>query len=106
MKFTDWLITMLQTSLRRVAGTGCVVATLLTLFVAVPRSASAQGTTPAGSIANEYRVTLVATRPAAEREKVVFFGYLGGVSSPDKEVSSLYYSTPGLIIKPKPWAEI
>jgi Protein of unknown function (DUF2490) len=82
------------------------VVTLLALSAAVPRSASAQSTDAPESIANEYRVTLVATKPAAEREKVVFFGYLGVVDSPDKQVSSLYYSPPGLIIKPKPWTEI
>ena len=61
---------MLQTSRRRVAGTRCVLANVLALFVAVPRFALAQSTSPADSITNEYRVTLVATKPAADREKV------------------------------------
>jgi hypothetical protein len=85
---------------------GLVVVMVLAVSAAVPRSASGQSADPPESIANEYRATLVMTRPAAEREKVIFFAYLGLVDSPDKQVSSLYYSPPGLIIKPKPWAEI
>ena len=82
-----------------------VVVIVSALCTVVPRSASAQAA-DTDNIANEYRVTLVATKPAAERQKVIYFAYLGVVDSPDKQVSSLYYSPPGLIIKPKPWAEI
>jgi hypothetical protein len=83
-----------------------VVVCVLALAASAPRPASAQSTGTSDSIDNEYRVTLVMTRPAAEREKVIFFGYLGAVDSPDKQVQSLYVSPPGLIIKPKKWAEI
>lgn len=72
---------------------------VLTLSAAVPRSASAQTDDP--PVRNEYRVTLVTTRPAAEREKVIFFQYLGVVDSADKGVTSFYYSPPGVIVKPR-----
>ena len=77
---------------------------LVVLGGAWPCVASAQ--TDPEDIRNEYRVTLVTTRPAADREKVVFFQYLGVVDSNDKGVTSFYYSPPGLIIKPRKWAEV
>jgi hypothetical protein len=83
-----------------------LTVSVLALAASVPRSASAQSTDTPDSIASEYRATLVVTRPAAEREKVIFFGYLGVVDSPDKQVTSLYFSPPGLIIKPRKWAEV
>jgi hypothetical protein len=82
--------------------TVCVLA----LAASAARIASAQTTGTSDSVNNEYRVTLVTTRPAAEREKLIFFQYLGVVDSPDKQVRSLYVSPPGLIVKPKKWAEI
>jgi Protein of unknown function (DUF2490) len=55
-------------------------------------------------ITNEYRLTLVISRPVSE--KVTLFGYLGVVKAPDKSVSTLYYSPPGVIYSPKPWLEL
>jgi len=61
---------VIHMNIRSAARVGFCLAMLLTLPAAVPRSASAQGTSPADSITNEHRVTLVATKPAADREKV------------------------------------
>lgn len=55
-------------------------------------------------ITNEYRTTLVTSKPVDE--KVILFGYLGYVNAPDKSVKTLYYSPPGLIYKPKHWMEV
>jgi hypothetical protein len=60
----------------------------------------------ADDIRNEARLTLVTTRPAAEREKVVWFQYLGVVNNNDKQLTSYYYSPPGLIYKPTKAVEI
>ena len=81
-----------------------LIGLLCLAAAAAPRLAAAQ--TADTPIRNEYRATLVGTRPAADREKVVYFAYLGVVESADKNITSLYYSPPGLIIKPKQWAEI
>lgn len=82
------------------------MVSVLALAASVARPASAQTTGTPDSINNEYRLTLVATRPAADREKLIFFGYLGVVDSPDKQVESLYVAPPGLIVKPRKWVEI
>jgi Protein of unknown function (DUF2490) len=55
-------------------------------------------------ITNEYRATLVTSRPVAD--KVVLFQYLGYVTAPDKSVKTIYYSPPGVIYKAKPWLEL
>jgi hypothetical protein len=57
-------------------------------------------------IRNEARLTLVTTRPAAEREKIVWFQYLGVVNNNDKQLTSYYYSPPGIIYKPTKAVEI
>jgi hypothetical protein len=77
----------------------------LLVIGALAHPASAQTTTDE-PIRNEYRVTLVTTRPAADREKVILFQYLGIVDNNDKQLTSYYYSPPGLIIKPTKWVEI
>jgi len=66
-------------------------------FLAVAQS-------PDRDITNEYRATLVTSKPVTD--KVILFQYLGYVSSPDKSVKTMYYSPPGVIYKPKPWLEI
>jgi len=53
---------------------------------------------------NEYRLTTVTSMPLSE--KYILFSYLGYVVSPSSRVKSLYFSPPGLIIRPKPWIEL
>ncbi len=76
-----------------------IIALLVILTVAAPAIAQSDN-----DITNEYRVTLVTSKPVSD--KVILFVYLGGVKSPDKSVSTLYYSPPGVIYKPKPWMEL
>lgn len=71
---------------------------LVLLTLAAPAIAQDQ------DITNEYRTTLVMSKPV--NEKVILFGYLGYVNAPDKDVKTLYYSPPGVIYKPKPWMEV
>lgn len=60
--------------------------------------------TPPPDITNEYRATLVTSKPISD--KVILFQYLGVVKAPDKGVGTLYYSPPGIIYRAKPWVEI
>lgn len=85
---------------------GFIALSVLVVLTGAGRPASAQTADASDSIRDEYRATLVITRPAAERERLILFGYLGVVKSEDKHVTTLYYSPPGLIYKPKKWMEI
>lgn len=75
-----------------------IIGLLSLLVFAAPASAQDN------DITNEYRATLVTSKPVSD--KVVLFTYLGYVNSPDKDVKTLYYSPPGVIFKPKPWMEL
>ena len=75
-------------------------ASLLLLALLAPLAAQAQSP----DITNEYRLTMVITRPVTD--KAIMFGYLGVVRAPDKSVGTLYYAPPGLIYRPKPWLEL
>jgi hypothetical protein len=75
-----------------------VMAAVLGLAATV----SAQTDDP--EITNEYRTTLVTSKPL--NQHLILFGYLGIVKAPDKEVGTLYYSPPGIIYKPTPWMEV
>jgi len=77
----------------------------LLAVVTMPAFAAAQAAAD-DDIRNEYRVTLVTTRPAADREKLILFQYLGVVENSDKQLTSFYYSPPGLIMKPTKSIEI
>ena len=76
-----------------------IVGLLAILTFSAPATAQTDN-----DITNEYRATLVTSKPVSD--KVILFTYLGYVSAPDKSVSTLYYSPPGIIYKPKPWMEL
>ena len=61
-----------------------IIGLLSLLVFAAPASAQDN------DITNEYRATLVTSKPVSD--KVVLFTYLGYVNSPDKDVKTLYYS--------------
>lgn len=82
----------------------CRKQTLVTGLLAILTLSASAAAQTNDDITNEYRVTLVTSRPVSE--KAIWFVYLGGVNAPDKGVSTLYYSPPGIIYKPKPWMEL
>ena len=80
--------------------TCCVPVAAAICSIVLPHSAVGQ----ANDITNEYRITLVTSKPISE--KATLFAYLGLVKAPDKSVGTLYYSPPGMIYRPKPWMEL
>jgi len=69
---------------------------LIALLAAVANAQSSSDKT------NEYRVTLVDSRPLNNR--ISLFTYFGYINSPDKTTRSLYISPPGIIYRPnKSW---
>src|SRR5260221_13525627 len=83
--------------MRRLVWKVALLACFLAVFIA---GAAAQ--TP--DVTNEYRLTLVTTKPITD--KAILFGYLGLVRAPDKNAGTLYYSPPGIIYRAKPWMEL
>ncbi len=78
-----------------------IVCLLIVLILSVSTNAQPP---PNPDITNEYRATFVTSKPVSD--KVILFQYLGYVTSPDKQVKTIYYSPPGVIYKPKPWLEL
>ena len=91
------------TDSRKSAQFTVVGRTLIAIAIFISTFASL-GKAQDNDITNEYRITLVTSRPVSD--KVVLFQYLGFVSSPDKSVKTIYYSPPGVIYKAKPWLEL
>ncbi|HRI04821.1 MAG TPA: DUF2490 domain-containing protein [Pyrinomonadaceae bacterium] len=84
-----------------------VLLLVVALIVGVPgfvRSGLGQALPAPPPITNEYRLTLVISKPVTD--KMTLFGYLGVVKAPDKDVGTLYYAPPGVIYRPKKWVEL
>jgi hypothetical protein len=74
------------------------------LLVTAVMPSFAFGQDPDNDITNEYRLTLVTSKPITD--KVILFQYLGLVKSKNKGVGTLYYSPPGIVYRAKPWLEL
>ena len=78
---------------------------VLTLALA-PRAAWAQSSSSDG-VQNQYRLWFIATRPAAELEKLVFQAFVGLVNTPDDRSKEIRYPlSPGLIYTPRKGIEL
>lgn len=77
-----------------------VTALVLASVIAAAGQAAVDDEKP---ITNEYRTTLIVTKPI--NEKLVLFGYYGFAKLPHKETGSVFFSPPNIVYSPKRWVE-
>jgi hypothetical protein len=83
-----------------------VLAGVLTLAL-LPRFAWAQSASSDDGVQNQYRLWFIATRPAAELERLVFQAFVGLMRTPDNRSTAIRYSLPpGFIFKPRKGIEL